>query len=286
MQQGFLFEPERMTRAEVRLAIERLDFVGASLKLQELQRLWPSSGLTWEPELIHMGLTLDHHALDLDSGYDVWQKLESRLASLGASRCETAAIRRNFFTRLLAANRCLPEDLKTAQGRPLGDFYLLSEQPETARRRYEKLIRHVGDGWEPRLRLGNCDFRLGHVRVAHSNYQWSYLLGLPEESWNEIEDREFVSFLQEAENPGWAFAQLCAGGVVPPVRFSTSAEFEQFKVRFAAALIGAPQPRLFCLHWIISENRRFCSDGELLQARRQMKALNPELHARYLQRLD
>ena len=260
-----------MLEAELRIAIERLDFVSASRKLEELRRLWPGAQLTWEPELVRIGLKLSRRRLDLDSGYEVWRTLECRLASLGVPGSHAGMMRRHFFSRLLAANRSLFEDLRTPEGRPLGDLYLLAEQPNNARRCYEKQIRQADDGWEIRLRLGNCDFRLGHLRVARSNYHWSHVMGLPEGSWDVIEDGEFLTILRDAEDPAWAFPELCADGVVPPARFSTSAEFGQFKSRFAEALIESSGPRRFCLYWIISENKLFCTGGELLQARRPLR---------------
>ncbi len=127
MQQGLLFEPQTLAQAELRQAIERLDFAAASLKLQEFRRIWPASGLAWEPELIRIGSKFARRRLDLDSGYKA--------------------------------------------------------------------------------------FKSGFVPA-----------------------------------PG----ELCG-------------------------------PRRFCLHWIISENKAFCSDSELIDARIQMKALNSRLHARYMQ---
>src|SRR2546422_5014488 len=285
MQQGLLFEPQTLAQAELRQAIERLDFAAASLKLQEFRRIWPASGLAWEPELIRIGSKFARRRLDLDSGYSVWEKLESRLGALGVSRSHTGSMRRNFFSRLLAVNRRLFEELRTPAGRPLGDFYLLAEQPNNARRQYEKEIRRVGDGWELRLRLGNCDFRLGHARVARSNYHWAFVLGLQQDSWNLIEDTEFLVRLRDAEDPEWAFPEVCAAGEVPPPRFSTSEEFEEFKSRLVRALGEARETRRFCIYWIISENKPFCSDSELINARIQMKALNSPLHAQYMQRL-
>jgi len=119
MQQGLLFEPQTLAQAELRQAIERLDFAAASLKLQEFRRIWPASGLAWEPELIRIGSKFARRRLDLDSGYSVWEKLESRLGALGVSRSHTGSMRRNFFSRLLAVNRRLFEELRTPAGRPL-----------------------------------------------------------------------------------------------------------------------------------------------------------------------
>lgn len=286
MSQGSLFEPQSVIRAEVRDAIERLDFAAAGRRLKQFRRLWPEAELTWEPELIRIGAEWTGRPLDLDSGYGVWGKLESRLGPLGVPRSRTASIRRHFFSRLLAASRRLFEELHTPAGRSLGDFYLLAEQPNNARRLYEHEVRQLGDGWELRLGLGHCNFRLGHRGAAHSNYHWSFLLGLPEESWERIEDPEFLARLREVEDPEWAFPDVCAAGDLPAARFSTRREFEQFKSRFTVALTESPAPRRFCLYWIVSENKPFCTERELLEARRQMKALNPRLHARYMQRLE
>jgi hypothetical protein len=91
--------------------------------------------------------------------------------------------------------------------------------------------------------------------------------------------------LRDAEDLAWAFPELCADGIVPPARFSTNAEFTQFRSRFAEALIESSGPRRFCLCWIISENKAWCTGNELVRARREMKALHPQLHSRYMQRL-
>src|SRR3989442_491382 len=118
MEQGFLFEPEAMVWAEMRMALERLDFAAANRKLEELQRLWPGSDLTWEPELIRIGLRLARRRLDLDSGYDIWQKLETRLSSMGISKSEASSMRRHFFSRLLAATAaCLRMCARRQAGR-------------------------------------------------------------------------------------------------------------------------------------------------------------------------
>ncbi len=218
--------------------------------------------------------------MDLDSGYGAWQKLEARLNTLDVSRSWTASLRRNFFSRLLASNRKLFEELRS-----LGDFYLLAEQPRNARRRYENEIRQIGDGWKVRLQLGNCDFRLGHGPVAHSNYHWSFLLGLPEDRWALIEDPRFLARLRSADEAEWAFPELCAAGELPPARFSWRGEFDGFKQKFGAAFIEPPSSRRFCLYWIVSENKPFCSDGELIDARKQLKALHPRLHVQYMQHL-
>jgi len=285
MNQGSLFEPESVKRAEVCDAVERLDFATAGRKLEELQRLWPAAGLTWEAELIRIGSKLTGRPLGFDSGYRVWEKLESRLGPLGVPGSRRASIRRHFFSRLLAANRRLFEELRTPGGRSLGDFYLLAEQPNNARRLYEREVRQLGDGWDLRLRLGNCDFRLGHRGAARSNYHWSFLLGLPEEWTESIEDPEFTARLRDAEDPEWAFPEVCASGEVPSARFSTRREFEAFQAGFAAGPAASSAARRFCLYWVVSENKPFCLESELLEARRQMKALNPRLHARYMQRL-
>jgi hypothetical protein len=285
MQQGFLFEPQTLAQAELWQAIERLDFPTASLRLEEFQRIWPASELAWEPELIRIGSKLARQPMDLDSGYSVWEELGSQLDAFGVSRFHTDCMRRNFFSRLLAVNPTLSEELRTPAGRPLGDFYLLAGQPGNARRQYEKYIRQVGDGWELRLSLGNCDFRLGHARVARSNYHWAFVLGLPEHRWELIEDTEFLARLRDAEDPEWAFPELCAAGELPPPRFSSVDQFKTFRPRFAPALGELCGPRRFCLYWIISENKGLCSDRELIDARTQMKALNSRLHARYMQRL-
>ena len=262
-----------------------LDFHCAVRRLEEFHRVWPEAKLTWEPELVCAGSGMAAKLLDLDSGYGAWQKLEARLNTLDVSRSWTASLRRNFFSRLLASNRKLFEELRTAAGRSLGDFYLLAEQPRNARRRYENEIRQIGDGWKVRLQLGNCDFRLGHGPVAHSNYHWSFLLGLPEDRWALIEDPRFLARLRSADEAEWAFPELCAAGELPPARFSSRGEFDGFKRKFGAAFIESPSSRRFCLYWIVSENKPFCSDGELIDARKQLKALHSRLHVQYMQHL-
>ena len=197
----------------------------------------------------------------------------------------TASIKRNFFSRLLAANRTSFKEPRTAAGRSLGDFHLSAEQPRSAQRCYENEIRQVGDGWSVRLQLGNCDFRLGYRPVARSNYHWSFVLGLTENGWTWIEDSIFLTRLCAAEETEWAFPELCAAGELSSVRFSSRGEFDGFKSKFAPALFQAGAPRRFCLYWIVSENKPFCTDSELVDARRQLKSLHTRLHARYMQRL-
>src|SRR5438093_8426522 len=146
-------------------------------------------------------------------------------------------------------------------------------------------IRQIGDGWKVRLQLGNCDFRLGHGAVAHSNYHWSFLLGLPDDGWALIEDPRFLARLRSADEAEWAFPELCAAVELPPARFSARREFDGFKRKFGAAFIESPSSRRFCLYWIVSENKLFCSDGELIDSRRQLRALHPRLHVQYMQHL-
>jgi len=214
-----------------------------------------------------------------------FQQLQVRLDALDVSPAMTASMKQNFFSRLLAGNRTSFEEPRTAGGRSLGDFHLSAGQPRNARRCYENEIRQIGDGWSVRLQLGNCDFRLGYGPVAHSNYHWSFVLGLTENRWTWIEDSIFLTRLWAAEETEWAFPELCAAGELSSVRFSSRDEFDGFKSKFAAALSEVAAPRRFCLYWIVSENKRFCSDSELVDARRQLKALHPLLHARYLRRL-
>src|SRR5262249_4380252 len=165
------------------------------------------------------------------------------------------------------------------------DFHLSAGQPRNARRRYEDEIRRAGDGWSVRLKLGNCNFLLGHEAVAHSNYHWSFILGLPEDHWTGIEDSVFLTKLRTTEETEWAFPEMCVAAELPSVRFSSRGEFDGFKSRFAGDLSEAIPSRRFCLYWIVSENKPFCSDSELVDARRKLKSLHPRLHAGYMQRL-
>jgi hypothetical protein len=100
-----------------------------------------------------------------------------------------------------------------------------------------------------------------------------------------IETPGFLARLRSADEAEWAFPELCAAGELPAARFSSRGEFDRFKRQFGAAFIESPSPRRFCLYWIVSENKPFCSDGELIDARKQLKALHPPLHAQYMQRL-
>jgi hypothetical protein len=194
--QGFLFEPEAITLTELQDAIARLDFRTASERLQEFRRLWPEAKLIWEPELILTGLKLARDSMNLDSGYDAWQELQVQLGALDVPRAITASMKQNFFSRLLETN-CTSLGLpRTAAGRSLGYFHLSAGQPRNARRCYENEIRQIGDGWSVRLQLGNCGFRLGYGPVAHSNYHWSFVLGLTENRWTWIEDSVFLSRLR------------------------------------------------------------------------------------------
>ena len=202
MQQGLLFEPQVMARTELQDAIARLDFHSAMRRLEEFQRVWPEAKLTWEPELVCAGSRMAAKLLDLDSGYGAWQKLEARLNTLDVSRSWTASLRRNFFSRLLASNRKLFEELRTAADRSLGDFYLLAEQPRNARRRYENEIGQIGDGWKVRLQLGNCDFRLGDGAMAHANYHWSCTISPKFRDFRQYASRCTVRHRQPHSQPG------------------------------------------------------------------------------------
>ena len=77
---------------------------------------------------------------------------------------------------------------------------------------------------------------------------------------------------------------MCRRGIAGRAVF-IAREFDGFKRKFGAAFIESPSSRRFCLYWIVSENKPFCSDGELINARKQLKALHPRLHAQYMQRL-
>src|SRR5438128_4175076 len=270
MQQCLLFEQQVMARAELQAAIARLDFHSAVRRLEEFHRVWPEAKLTWEPQLVRAGSKVAAKPMDLDSGYGAWQKLEARLNTLDVSRSWTASLRRNFFSRLLASNRKLFEELRTAAGRSLGDFYLLAEQPRNARRRYENEIRQIGDGWKVRVQLGNCDLRLGNGPVAHSNYHWSFLLGLPEDRWALIEDPRFLARLRSADEAEWAFPELCAAGELPPARVSSRGEFDGFKRKFAAVLIESPSLGRVCLYCIFSRYQMVCRDCERTGALTQL----------------
>lgn len=285
MAQGILFEPERVARAELQRSIVRLDLAEARRRLEEFRRLWPEAKLSWEPELIRIGEPLLSRRLDLDSGFREWNRLHRRLVELEVPGPAVDSLHRNLFSRLLAANRRLFEEFRTPSGRSIGDFHLLAGQPKNARRAFDNEIKKLGDGWRQRLGLGNCDFRLGNLAAARANYRWSYLLGLPEDRWPSIEDLDLLDRLQDAEEREWAFPEICIHRILPPPRFSSRSEFEAFKSEYARAFVEVAGPQRFCLHWIVSENKPFCAENELLEARRQMKALHPHLHQRYMQGL-
>lgn len=282
MEQGSLFATDDALRGELHVAIERLDFDVARRKLEEYRRLWQSSALTWEPELVAIGTRLARQKLNLDSGYDTWTGLAGSMTSLRVPETHVRVMQRHFFSRLLAANRNLFEELRTPTGRALGDFHLLADQPNNARRRYEKLVRQGEDTWDIRLRLGNCWFRLDQRGPARANYFLSFLAGLPDDAWSGIEDVDFLVRLRHADDPEWAFAELAAEGIARS-RFSVRSDFEEFQSRFQNRFVHGA--RRFCFYWAVSENRAFCPQEEWLHARREMKALHPEYHSRYMRRL-
>lgn len=284
MSQRSLFDPEGLAREKLHDAILSLDFNSAERKLWELKQYWPDATLSWEPELIRAGLKFARRRLNLDSGHQVWTKLEVQLSSLKVPKAYRTIIRSRFFSRLLAANRSLFQELRTPEGRSVGDCYLLADQPNNARRFFEREVKEYGDGWEQRLGLGNCDFRLGNHRAAHSNYRWSFLLGLPIEQWERIEDTGFLERLREVEDTEWAFPEMFIAESAPS-QFSTRQEFQEFMARFMPSLTDAPPARRFCLYFLISENKAFLLEDDVMQARLQMKALNSRLHQRYMQRL-
>jgi len=170
-----------------------------------------------------------------------------------------------------------------------------SEQWKGARRCYQKEIQSYGDSWELRLRLGNCNWRAKCWAAARSNYRWAFLLGLPRRCWmnqvhdsepdtwaRSIEDPDLIGILRTYEDPDWSFSEACLDRILPGARLPGREEFEKMILPLREKTDSMSGDAKFCLYWMISENKVYCSDELLREVRLGMKALNPRLHGRYM----
>ncbi len=291
MSQLSLFDRDRVLREEIRHALTVLDFPQAERKTRSYDSIPGAAPLAWERKVLRFGQRIQKRRLDLDAGFELWERFESSSFFPSVPAAYANAIRISFFSRLLAFNRGLFEDTRTGQGRSLGDFCLRAEQPRNARRLYERELREYGDSWRLRLQLGNCNLLTGDGQAARANYRQAFLLGLPAEHNPQIADAPLRRGLAGADDPDWAFPQAFVEGRFPSPRFTAREEFEAFLRVFLDPRAGKPdpavgEPRLFSVHWVISENRHFCDETTLLTSRRAMKALHPRLHAVYMRNLE
>lgn len=291
MSQLPLFDRDRIVREEVRHFLMRLDFARAAERVRAYRAIRGVRPLTWELKVLRFDKSVRRRNFDLDAGFEFWERFELSTLFPKIPEAYSGAMRANFFSRLVALNRSLFEDARTAGGRSLGDYYMYAEQPRNARRSYERERLQYGENWDVRLKLGNCNFVAGDVKAARSNYRQSFLLGLPPDGVPDIVDTELRRDLTTAEDPDWAFPEAFAEGRFPSPRFTIRAEFEEFVRTFVDPLSGeaaseiAP-PRQFGIHWVVSENRHFCDDVQLLRSRWAMKALHPRLHTIYMHNLE
>ncbi len=280
-----------MLREEIRRALSGLHFAEAEAGLEVYKSVPGAHALTWELKVLRFSRGIRRRNFDLDAGFELWERFELSAFFPTIPAAYSDSMRANFFSRLLAMNRSLFEDARTAEGRSLGDYYMYAEQPRNARRTYERERLRYGENWEVRLKLGNCNFVDGNIKAARANYRQSFLLGLPSDEVSDIIDAELWQDLTTAEEPDWAFPEAFVEGRFPSPRFTLRAEFDDFVRAFDdllsdQELADVEKPRQFGVHWVVSENRHFCDDVMLLRSRRAMKALHPRLHAIYMHNLE
>jgi hypothetical protein len=183
------------------------------------------------------------------------------------------------------------EETRTGAGRSIGELYLLAGQPKNARRFLWKELKQYGENWQTRLHLGNANVLLREIPGARASLRQAYLLGLPESSYAQILDKELHKFFRGVDDIAWAFPEALVDGILPRLPFRNRQDFDDFFSRFASESSEdesdseAKAHRFFVL-LIISQNRRFCKENLLVNTRKEMKRLNPRLHAEYMESLD
>jgi len=292
MTQMELFDQDTVTLGELYQSLERLDFRAAEKLVKKYSGLAADTReLTWELDVLNFGKKIGKRKLDLDSGYHLWEGFSSRLFFQGIPELTADRIRKSFFSRLLAANRSLFEETRTKAGRSIGALYLLAGQPKNARRLLGKELKQYGENWQTRLHLGNTNVLLKEIRGARASFRQAYLLGLPESSYEDILEKELCEFLRGVDDTIWAFPEAFVSGTLPSLPFATRWDFDDFLNEFASdwsEVESDPEARAhrFFVLLIVSQNRRLCEEKLLVEARKEMKRLNPRLHAEYMQSLD
>jgi len=184
-------------------------------------------------------------------------------------------MRRNFFSRLLAVNRRLFEELRTPAGRPLGDFYLLAEQLTTrgvtTKSRSGKLETDGNSGCPSGIATFASD-----THVARSNYHWAFVLGLPEH--HEPHRRHGILSRLRMPKIRMGLSRGCAVGELRRSIFKRDHSRNLSPDLYCARRTLAAPALLSPLD--ISENKAFCSDNELIDTRMEMKP-EPTVATRY-----
>ncbi len=290
MTQLDLFDRDRVMREEIRSALVGLDFRRAGELCRQYAEIPGAASLEWELDVLHFVKRHARRRLSLEAGVRLWEDFESSLFFGRIPSVYALDLEKSYFSRLLAANRTLFDSTNSPERALLAPLYMRAGQAKNARRLIQKEIEENGENWELRLLLGNCFLSLGEPVAARVNYTWAALCGLPETAIGEVEDPDFVRLLRSGVAPGWGFAEAAAEGVVRVPRFKSRDDFESFVSEFVDRIEGNPDsispPCRFAVWLTLSENRRFCTDGQLQAARRRLKELNPRLHAVHMNRLN
>jgi hypothetical protein len=287
-----LFDQDIVVLGELYQALERLN-LGSAEKLVRKYSNLPATRhkLSWEIDVLKFCKKIAKRSLDLDSGQRLWAEFSSRHFFQEIPEQISGRIKTSFFSRLLAANRNLFVETRTRGGRSIGELYLLAGQPKNARRLLGKEIRQYGENWQNRLHLGNANVLLKQIQGARASFRQAYLLGLPERRYKDILDKELGSFLRGVDEIIWAFPEAIVSGVLRTPPFVTRREFDLFYRNFAENCSAdefdpGATARRFAVLLILSQNRRFCGDSLLVATRKELKRLNPRLHARYMQSIE
>lgn len=280
-----LFLDAILERNRLLSALTRLDHREAQALAEEFLERWPDSRLSWELELLHF-CEQAAPELDPDQTYELWHEFAGRPGFSKIPEKIRNAARIRLFSRVLDAQRTpiWHQTTRTRQGVSLGEFLRLADRTAEAVKSFERERKEQGDEWRLGIAIGNCYSCLGEAKAAYSNYRRAFFLGLPTREYGQIENPRFRSWLEEAEGD-WPFAEVLLRSEMPRMRFDVRSEFEDFCSQFPRDENKSPEWQ-FCRCFVISENRQYCEEEDWQQARRQMKVLQPRLHARYMSSLD
>ena len=159
-----------MPKTKLHQALERLDVRSAEKLAEKYSGLAKATReLTWELDVMRFGKKIGMRNLELDSGCRLWADLASRPFFREIPGVTGGRMQKNFFSRLLAANASLSEETRTREGRSIGEFYLLADQPRNARRLLWKELNQYDENWQTRLHLGNANYLLKEVPGARAS---------------------------------------------------------------------------------------------------------------------
>ncbi|MFQ5928387.1 MAG: hypothetical protein ACE5MK_01720 [Acidobacteriota bacterium] len=230
---------------------------------------------------------------DLDMGCAVWGEFTSTLFFRRIPSNSAQQIKRNFFSRLLAANQLLFQELRTKKGKSIGYLNYLAGYFKRALRSLEKEIKFADNDPKVRLCMANCHFAQGNVLGARLNYREGLLKKLPPTSYREIEDTKVRTYLKNRSDDKWAVVEACIDKLLPVAPFQSAGEFREFLSKQPsidsplASDVQTEEPvRHFYCCLVISENKRFAENDLLVRSRKLMKSLHPELHRVYMEKLE